>query len=127
MELHLENADIETAKRRADRNDVKLQAVEIFMFWRQRNGKRASRLALIEALYNCDLVEAKEILEDEWHFQFPGNITITAFQYYIFVLKRHTIILQAIMIVKIVFLSDIYHTVEFQNAPRCDMISCYVY
>ncbi len=73
LELHLTNRKIEEAKRRANTHSLQLQAIYVLNDWRRDNGNRASRWALIEALYTCDFVDAKQILEKKWNIRFPGN------------------------------------------------------
>ena len=65
-ELGIEDTDVENAERIADSRDFKLQAKKVLKMWRTKNGRNATRKAVIDALMECGLVEAKEILEEKW-------------------------------------------------------------
>ena len=72
-ELGIADADVENAKRMADSKDFRLQANKVLQMWRTKNGKNATRNAIIDALTECDLKEAKEILEEEWTLVAQGK------------------------------------------------------
>ena len=64
--LGIDDTDVENAERIADTKDFKLQARKVLKMWRTKNGQSATRKAIIDALTECDLIEAKEILEEKW-------------------------------------------------------------
>ncbi|XP_072041412.1 uncharacterized protein [Amphiura filiformis] len=65
-ELGMEGSAIENAEGRADTKDFQLQSIRVLKTWRQTNGEKGTRKAVVEALEECSLVEAKEILVDKW-------------------------------------------------------------
>ena len=64
-ELGLESHEIEVAQRLDDTRDFKLQAMKVLKSWKSKCGGEATRKAVISALQECDLKEAKEILEQK--------------------------------------------------------------
>ena len=72
-ELGIDDADVENAERMADTKDFKLQARKVLKMWRTNNGRNATRKAIIDALTECDLIEAKEILEEKWTLVVQGK------------------------------------------------------
>ena len=73
LELGIDDADVENAERMADSRDFKLQANKVLKMWRTSNGRNATRRAVINALMECGLVEAKEILEEKWGLVTQGK------------------------------------------------------
>ncbi|XP_072022692.1 uncharacterized protein [Amphiura filiformis] len=65
-ELSIHETDIENAERIADTRDFKHQSNQVLQKWLQRNGERATRKTVIDALEGCRFVNAKEILEKRW-------------------------------------------------------------
>ncbi|XP_072017961.1 uncharacterized protein [Amphiura filiformis] len=65
-QLGITTSDIEYAERMADTRDFKLQSIQVLHFWRQSNGEKATRKAIINALIECNLIEAKEMLVRKW-------------------------------------------------------------
>ena len=72
MELRLPADEIENAKRLADINDFKLQAANVLRSWRETNGNAATKEAIINALEECQLYDAIEILQEKWNLQTKG-------------------------------------------------------
>ena len=72
-ELDIEDTDVEKAEKMADSRDFKLQANKVLKMWRTKNGKKATRKAIINALTECNLIEAKEILEEKWGLVIQGK------------------------------------------------------
>ena len=70
--LGLKAHDIENAKFSAAINDYQLQAQSVLQFWRQINGSRASRQAIINALKECKRTKALEILIRIWNLETEG-------------------------------------------------------
>ncbi|XP_072015013.1 NLR family CARD domain-containing protein 4-like [Amphiura filiformis] len=66
VELGIKAPDVENAECRIETRDFQLQAIEVLQFWRQSNGEKATRRAIIEALGECHFCDAKEILEKKW-------------------------------------------------------------
>ncbi|XP_072016289.1 NLR family CARD domain-containing protein 4-like [Amphiura filiformis] len=65
-QLGIPSPDVENAERRADTRDFKLQAIKVLESWRQTNGEKATRRAIIDALKECGFIEAEEIIEKQW-------------------------------------------------------------
>ena len=65
-ELELSRTETENQERIADTRDVMLQAECVLTYWRQKNGKDATRKKILAALQECKLNRAKEILEERW-------------------------------------------------------------
>ncbi|XP_072042592.1 uncharacterized protein [Amphiura filiformis] len=65
-ELGMKGSAIENAERIADTRDFKLQSIRVLETWRQSNGEKGTRKAIVEALKECSLVDAKEILVNKW-------------------------------------------------------------
>ncbi|XP_072016999.1 uncharacterized protein [Amphiura filiformis] len=82
QKLGLVETDIENAYRRADTRDFKLQAISVLQLWRQINGLRATRQAIIDALKSCGFIEAKEILEKKWTRTSRGMAQIQPHQFH---------------------------------------------
>ena len=72
VELQLQADEIENAKRLADTRDFKLQAATVLRFWRQTNGSAATKQAIINALEECQLYDAVDILNEKWNLQTKG-------------------------------------------------------
>ncbi|XP_072027834.1 uncharacterized protein [Amphiura filiformis] len=66
IELEIKSADIDNAKRVANTLDFKIQATKVLEHWRKSSGSKANRKTILDALQECDLIEAKEILEEKW-------------------------------------------------------------
>ena len=64
--LVLSDVEIENQERIADTGDFMLQAERVLTYWRQKNGKEATRNTLLNALLLCDCYDAMKILEDRW-------------------------------------------------------------
>ena len=75
-ELEIAAADQDNARRYADTRDFKLQATSILRAWCKRQGEAASRHVIIEALQECNLTKAVEILEKKWGFTTDGKFNI---------------------------------------------------
>ncbi|XP_072018876.1 uncharacterized protein [Amphiura filiformis] len=73
IELDIGEDEIENAKGKADTKDFKLQAISVLKAWRSSNGRNATRKAILEALKECDLIDAKEHLEEEWSVSLEGK------------------------------------------------------
>ena len=73
-ELKLLHSEIEQQERIADTKDFMLQAERVLTFWRQKNGKEATRDKLMTALQECKLNRAKEILEERWKLLLKVNM-----------------------------------------------------
>ena len=71
--LGMTHAEIENAERNTDSRDVTLQASRVLNEWRMKNGRNACRSKILEALLECNLVDAKEILEATWGFAPQGK------------------------------------------------------
>ena len=71
--LDLSDAEIETQERIADTGDFMLQAERVLTYWRQKNGKEATRRKLLTALEECKCYKAKEILENRWMSLLQGR------------------------------------------------------
>ncbi|XP_072020841.1 twitchin-like [Amphiura filiformis] len=65
-QLGIKEPDIEKAILKADTKDFQLQSNNVLHYWRQTNGKKATRKAIIKALEECNLNKAKEILLAKW-------------------------------------------------------------
>ena len=72
-ELGIDDADVENAERMADSRDFRLQAKKVLKMWRTKNGRNATRRAVINALIECELIDAKEILEKKWGLVAQGK------------------------------------------------------
>ena len=72
--LDMTHAEIENAERNTDSRDVTLRARRVLIEWRKKNGRNACRRRILDALLECDLVEAKEILEATWDFSPQGKV-----------------------------------------------------
>ena len=64
--LSMTHAEIENAERNTDSRDVTLRARRVLNEWRKKNGRNACRRRICDALSECSLVDAKEILEATW-------------------------------------------------------------
>ena len=65
-ELDIDSNDVENAERTADTRDFKLQAQKVLRMWRENNGRRATRRRILDALEECNFIDAKETLEKKW-------------------------------------------------------------
>ena len=70
--LDMSDSEIENAARYVDSRDVTLQARRVLIEWRMKNGRDASRRKILDALLECDLVDAKETLEKTWSLVHEG-------------------------------------------------------
>ena len=70
----MESNEIEAAERLADTTDFRLQAIKVLKSWRSKCGREATRKAVISALQECKLKEAKEILEQKWNLDSQGTL-----------------------------------------------------
>ncbi|XP_072023538.1 uncharacterized protein [Amphiura filiformis] len=66
-ELEIPSPEVESAKFGACTSDVKLQSITVLRFWRQTNGRKATRRKILDALRECGFRDAKEILEEKWN------------------------------------------------------------
>ena len=66
IELDMKQSDIENAERNADTTDVQLKAMYVLQDWRKQNGQSATRRKILEALTECKLINAKDILVEKW-------------------------------------------------------------
>ncbi|XP_072013987.1 NLR family CARD domain-containing protein 4-like [Amphiura filiformis] len=66
IKLRIEASDVENAEHMTDSRDVKLRAIHVLQFWRKSSGREATRQKLIQALQECGLREAEQILEEKW-------------------------------------------------------------
>ena len=71
--LNMTHAEIQNAERNTDSRDIILQARRVLNDWRMKNGRNACRRRIVEALLECNLVDAKEILEATWGFGLQGK------------------------------------------------------
>ena len=74
-ELGIDDTDVENAERMADSRDFQLQAKNVLKMWRTKNGRNATRKAIIDGLTECDFKEAKEILEEKWGLFIQGKVS----------------------------------------------------
>ena len=65
-ELGISHADIENQERIADTKDYYIQADRVLQYWRQKNGKDATRQKVLDSLQECKYNRAKEILIERW-------------------------------------------------------------
>ena len=73
VELEITQRDIEKQQRIAETKDYEIQAKHVLQFWRQTNGKLATRRKILDALMECTLIEAKDLLVDTWGITFEGR------------------------------------------------------
>ena len=62
----MRESDIENAEQNANTTDVHLKARKVLSSWREQNGQSATRRTIIDALTECELNNAKEILAEKW-------------------------------------------------------------
>ncbi|XP_072016939.1 NLR family CARD domain-containing protein 4-like [Amphiura filiformis] len=70
IQLGLKASTIENAERGSDSKYPMHQAIHVLRSWRQSNGVKATRKAIIDALIECSLIEAKDILVNKWTLTF---------------------------------------------------------
>ena len=71
--LDMSDPEIENAERNTDSKDIALRARKVLKVWRMKNGRNACRRRILDALLECSLVDAKEILEKTWSFVHEGK------------------------------------------------------
>ena len=71
-ELLLTLSEIEKEERNADTKDYSIQAVRIISFWREKNGKEATRKKILDALQMCNHNKARQMLEEKWGSTIKG-------------------------------------------------------
>ena len=62
----LSRADVKKAEHRANSDDPELKAREVLHLWHQRNGRQATRQAVLQALGRCGYTNAVEHLIEKW-------------------------------------------------------------
>ena len=75
--LDIPKREVQKAEASASISDVDLKAKDVLRQWKQKRGKLATRQAILDALEECENLEAKEKLEKEWTGK--GNNTIFFF------------------------------------------------
>ena len=79
--LDMTHAEIENAERNTDSRDVTLQARRVLIEWRKKNGRNACKRRILDALLECDLVDAKETLEATWSLTHEGKTRLVTHHY----------------------------------------------
>ena len=62
----LSHADVKKAECNANSNHPELKARGVLHLWHQRNGRRAIRQAILQALGRCGYMHAVEQLREKW-------------------------------------------------------------
>ena len=78
-ELDLTLAEIDRQERKANTRDYTLQAVHILSYWREKNGEVATRKTILDALHECNHVEAKQTLEGKYEWGCTDEGTCISF------------------------------------------------
>ena len=64
--LCIPHTDVEKAEEKANTNDANQKAKAVLREWRQREGKHATQEAILNALKECQLIDAMETLQTKW-------------------------------------------------------------
>ena len=65
--LEIPYTDVEKQEENAGCRDPDIKARYVLRYWRQINGKKATRRRLLEALKICKFIKAMETLEKRWY------------------------------------------------------------
>ena len=65
-QLDIEHKYVKKAHERANTTDPDQKAKEVFRFWKDQNGKKATRTKLLKALEKCKYMNAMENLQEMW-------------------------------------------------------------
>ena len=77
--LGIKDTDIEKDEVGAASTHPDIKARKVLICWRKREGKQATRQALLDGLTRCGNVHAKEMLEDKWNGKGIGTVNIVTF------------------------------------------------
>ena len=69
--LQIHHRDVQKAEERSGTKDVDLKAKAVLRHWKQTQGHNASRQHILDALYRCGNIQAKENLIKIWKIK--GN------------------------------------------------------
>ena len=67
VELGLNAHEVEAAEVTTDSKHPDIKALSVFRYWRTKNGAAATKAKILEALENCNLIDAKEKIESAWN------------------------------------------------------------
>ena len=65
-ELQIHHRDVQKAEERSGTKDVDLKAKAVLRHWKTTQGRKASRQRILDALYRCGNIQAKENLIKIW-------------------------------------------------------------
>ena len=66
LELNLTDGEVEDAQSQA-RTKAKLdRAMKVFHKWQQKEGNAATKMALLQALKECELINTMQMMQQEW-------------------------------------------------------------
>ena len=71
--LNMSGPEIENAERNTDSRDVTLRARRVLNEWREKNGRNACRIRILDAFLECGFIDAKETLEKTWSLLHEGK------------------------------------------------------
>ncbi|XP_072048219.1 uncharacterized protein [Amphiura filiformis] len=66
IELGIAQPDIERGERNANSLDFQIRSYHVLLLWKSSNGRKDKRKKILDALVECELGEAKELLEEKW-------------------------------------------------------------
>ena len=66
LELDLNDAEVEDAQSQARAPGKLAKALQVFHKWQQREGAKATKMALLQALKECKLIDTMEKMQAEW-------------------------------------------------------------
>ncbi|XP_072028048.1 uncharacterized protein [Amphiura filiformis] len=64
--MGIPHAQAEKAEKKANTSDVELKGMEVLYVWKQMNGPKATRNAILKALEKCSYISSKQQLENIW-------------------------------------------------------------
>ena len=67
--LDIPYREVEKAHAKAATNDPDEKAKTVFRRWVQKNGSKATRQSILDALSDAGLINTKELLEGQWGMQ----------------------------------------------------------
>ena len=65
--LGIKKRDVEKAEANAGTTDINIRGRNVLMTWRNRLGKLATRICILDALKECANIEAWELLDSIWN------------------------------------------------------------
>ena len=71
MKLNLTDQEVEAAEAEASPQCKLEKAKKVFKKWISKNGKKATKMALLCALRECMLIDAMQKMQTEWKIYLP--------------------------------------------------------